>query len=77
MKYDEKDVEEYLNSDGVKLQIETNSQIATIIRVLISNNIVTQEEFDEVQEEMKKRIKEMVKEKIKIELQNMSEETKK
>ena len=37
MEYNEKDVEEYLKRDDINLQIETTSQIATIIGILIKN----------------------------------------
>ena len=74
MKYNEKDVEEYLNRDDINLQIETSSQISTIIGILIENNIVTREKFDETQKELKEEIKKITKEKIKQQLEKMNEE---
>ena len=73
MEYNEKDVEDYLNRDDINLQIETTSQISTIIGILIENNIVTREKFDEVQKELKEEIKKITKEKIKQELEKMED----
>ena len=74
MEYNEKNVEEYFNCEDVNLQIEIGSQVATIVGILIANNITTREEFDEVQKEIKKEVKKRTKEKIKQELENMKEE---
>ena len=72
MEYNEKNIDEYFNCEDIDFQIEIGSQIATIIGILIANNITTREEFDEAQKEIKKRTKE----KIKQELKNMNEEVK-
>ena len=72
MIYDEKEIEEYLNTDEVKLQIEIQSNISTIIQLLYQKKIINKEEFIETNDKIKKIINENTKEKIKQELQNMN-----
>ena len=74
MKYDEKDVEEYLNTDEAKLQIEIESNIATIIQLLNQKKIIVEKEFTETNNKIKEIIKTNIKEKIKQELENMKED---
>ncbi len=74
MEYDEKDVEEYLNTDEAKLQIEIQSNIATIAQLLYEKEIITEKEFTETNNKIKEIIKTNTKEKIKQELENMNEE---
>ena len=72
MIYDEKEIEEYLNTDEVKLQIEIQSNISTIIQLLYQKKIINKEEFIETNDKIKKIINENTKEKVKQELQNMN-----
>lgn len=74
MKYDEKDVEEYLNTNEAKLQIEIQSNIATIIQLLYQKKIIVEKEFTETNNKIKEIIKSNIKEKIKQELENMKED---
>ena len=74
MKYDEKDVEEYLNTNEAKLQIEIQSNIATIIQLLYQKKIIVEKEFTETNNKIKEIIKSNTKEKIKQELENMKED---
>ncbi|WP_298061725.1 hypothetical protein [uncultured Rikenella sp.] len=73
MKYDEKDIEELLNTEENKLQIETQSNLATIIQLLCQKKIIAEEEFIETNNKMKEIIKTNIKEKIKQILEKMEE----
>ena len=72
MIYDEKDIEEYLNTDEAKLQIDIQSNISTIIQLLYQKKIINKEEFIETNDKIKKIINENTKKKIKQALQNMN-----
>ena len=76
MEYDGRDVEEYLNTNEAKLQIETQSNITTVIQLLVQKKIITEEEFIETNNKIKEIIKTNTKEKIKQEIQKMNEEVK-
>ena len=71
MKYNEKDIEEYLNTDEVKDQLELHSEIVTLVNLLIQKNIFTEKEFNKINNQVKETIVEKTKEKIKKELENM------
>ncbi len=68
MEYDEKIVEEYLNTNEIKFQIELNSYSLTIVELLIQKKIITKEEFEEerkiIKEELKKEVKKYIKKKL-------------
>lgn len=76
MKYNDKDIEEYLNTDGAKLQLEINSQIATIVQLLYQKKIITEGEFFKTKDAIKEIIIKNIKEKIKQESENLNEEVK-
>ncbi len=80
MKYYEEEVEEeiekYLNTEEAKFQIETQSNIETIVRLLYKKEIITENEFIETNNKIKEIIKTITKEKIKQEIQKMNEEVK-
>ena len=74
MKYDEKDVEKYLDSDEAKFKIEIQSNILTIVQLLYQKEIITEEEFEETNNKIKEIIKTTTKEKIKQESENMGDD---
>ena len=70
MEYNEKDVEEYLNQENVKAEIETNSNIIALIQMLIDKNIIIEEEFLEARNKTRELIKEEIKKIIKQRIEN-------
>ena len=71
---EEKDIEEYLNSEDTQMQLEIASEIATIVQLLCQKNIITEKEFNETNNAIKEVFKETMREKIKQDLKNMDEE---
>ena len=74
MKYDEKDIEEYLNKDENIALIQLQAQVSSIVGILITNKITTKEEFKVVCERLVKELKKISKEQIKQELEKMGDD---
>ena len=70
MKYDEKDIDEYLNKENVKATIETNAAISAIIQLLIDKDIITEEEILEMKDKFEEIIKNKAKEEMKQIIEN-------
>ena len=73
MKYDEKDIEEYLNSYEVQHQIEVDSTITTIVQLLYQKKIITEKEFNETRSVITEIAIKEIKKGIKQEIENMEE----
>ena len=68
MKYDEKDIEEFLNGDVINGLIQLQSQVSTIIGILVAKNMITMEQFNKTKKEIEKKTKDIIKDKIKVDL---------